>query len=154
MNQPAVNIQTYQIVMTREFNAPWDTVFRAWTEPAMLKKWFGPEGVNTIAAEVDLRVGGRYQLTMQEPDGTTIVLGGTYRDIDPPGKLVFTWVLDGQSCEGSEGQHAETVVTLDFEDLGSTTRLTLTHDFLPSESSKEGHTMGWTGSLDRLATVV
>jgi uncharacterized protein YndB with AHSA1/START domain len=46
------------------------------------------------------------------------------------------------------------VVTLDFEDLDSTTRLTLTHDFLPSESSKEGHTMGWTGSLDRLATVV
>jgi uncharacterized protein YndB with AHSA1/START domain len=153
MNQPAIDIQAYQIVMTRELNASRDSVFKAWTEPAMLKKWFGPDGVNTIAAEVDLRIGGRYRLTMQEPNGSTIVHGGTYRKIDPPDKLVFTWILDGQSCEGSEGQPAETVVTLDFEDLGSTTRLTLTHDFLPSERSKEGHTMGWTGSLDRLETV-
>ena len=154
MNQPAIDIETYQLVMTREINAPRETVFNAWTDPETLKKWFGPEGVNTIAAEVDLTVGGSYQLTMQEPDGNTIEHGGVYREIDPPSKVVFTWVLDGQSCEGSEGQYAETVVTIDFEDLGSRTRLTLTHDFLPSEASKEGHNMGWSGSLDRLAAVV
>jgi uncharacterized protein YndB with AHSA1/START domain len=90
MNQPAIDIQAYQIVVTREFNTPRETVFKAWTEPKKLKKWFGPEGVNTIAAEVDLRIGGNYQLTMREPNGSTIVHGGAYREIDPPNKLVFT----------------------------------------------------------------
>ena len=154
MNQPAINIQDCRLTLSREIQAPIESVFSAWTDPESLKKWFGPHGVNTTDAQVDLTIGGRYQLTMQEPDGKTIVHGGVYREIDPPRRLVFSWLLEGQGCAGSEGEQAETVVTIEFEDIGSATRLTLTHDFLPSEASKAGHNMGWTGSLDRLEAVV
>lgn len=154
MNMPATDIQNLTLSLTREFNAPREKVFQAWTDPAILTQWVGPKEVQTTAAEVDLKVGGKYRFTMQESEGNVIDHGGEYRIIDPPAKLVFTWVLDGQSCAGSEGQYAETLVTLDFEDLGTSTRLTLTHEFLPSEASREGHEMGWRSSLDCLEAVL
>ncbi len=154
MNLTATDIQSYTVSLTRDFNAPREKVFQAWTDPEILTKWFGPKGVSTESAQVDLKVGGKYQFTMKEPDGKIINLGGQYREIDPPNKLVFTWILDGQDCGGSEGQYAETVVTIEFQDIGTSTRLILTHDFLPSEESKEGHTMGWNGSFDCLEAVL
>jgi uncharacterized protein YndB with AHSA1/START domain len=66
------------------------------------------------------------------------------------GNILESWILDGQDCDGSEGEYAETVVTIEFHDLGSATRLVLTHDFLPSEKSKEAHSMGWKGCLEHL----
>lgn len=154
MTLPATETPNISLTISREFKAPIDKIFKAWTDPAILNQWFGPKGVVTSDAQVDFRVGGNYRFTMQEPNGDVINHGGEYREIHSPRKLVFTWVLDGQSCSGSEGLYAETVVTLDFEDLGSSTRLTLTHDFLPSEESKEGHTMGWDSSLDCLEDVL
>jgi len=68
--------------------------------------------------------------------------------------LVFTWILEGQGCEGSEDQYAETVVTIEFQDMGTSTRLILTHEFLPSEESKEGHSMGWNSSFDCLEAML
>lgn len=154
MNITATKTKTYTVSLTREFNVPRERVFEAWTNPEMLTQWFGPREVTTQAAQVDLRVGGKYRLTLQEPNGNVIDHGGEYREIDPPRRLVFTWVLEGQNCEGSEGQFAETVVTLEFQESGASTRLILTHEFLPSEESKEGHTMGWIGSFDCLAAVL
>ncbi len=154
MNLPAAETPNISLSLTRVINAPPERVFKAWTDPAFLNQWFGPKGVDTSDAVVDLRVGGNYRLTMREPNGAVITHGGEYREIKPPEKLVFTWVLDGQSCSGSEGQYAETVVTLHFEDLGSSTRLTLTHEFLPSQTSKENHYMGWEGSLECLEEVL
>ena len=150
MNLPATDIQSLTLSMSRVFDAPREKVFQAWTEPGMLTQWMGPKEVDTTAAEVDLTIGGRYMFTMREPDGKLIELGGEYREIDPPSRLVFTWVLDGQSCGGGEGHYVETLVTIDLEDLGNSTRLTLTHEFLPTQASREGHEMGWNGSFDGL----
>ena len=79
--------------LTRTFAAPRKKIFRAWTEPEALKKWWGPEGYATPLAEVDLRVGGRYRLGMRKlPKGDLFYLVGTYREVQPPEKLVYTWV--------------------------------------------------------------
>ena len=154
MNLPATDIQTYSLSLTRDFNAPREKVFQAWTDPEIITKWFGPEGVSTESAQIDLKVGGKYQFELKLPDGTISTHHGEYREIDPPNKLVFTGILDGQSCSGSEGVYAETLVTIELQDLGAATRLTLTHEFFPNEESKEGHNMGWSGSFDRLEEVL
>lgn len=154
MNISTVEQQHLTLALSREFKAPYDKVFNAWTDPDTLKKWFGPHGVTTQSASIDLKVGGAYQIVMKLPEGDIVVHQGHYRHIEPPHKLVFTWVLEGQACEGSDGERAETLVTIEFHDMGATTRLELTHEFLPSETSKDGHAMGWNGSLDRLAEIM
>ena len=154
MSLPASDIQSYTLSLTRDFNAPREKVFQAWTDPEILMKWFGPKGVTTESARIDLKVGGKYQYTLKLPDGNLATHQGEYREIDPPNKLVFTGILDGQSCSGTDGLYAETLVTIEFQDLGSSTRLTLTHEFFPNEESKESHTMGWNGSFDCLEEVL
>jgi uncharacterized protein YndB with AHSA1/START domain len=150
MNMPATEIQEYTVSLTREFNASPEKVFQAWTDPEMLRKWFGPKGVRTEPAEVDVRIGGAYQFIMTLPDGNVVNHYGKYKEIDPPRRLVFTWVLEGQACEGSADSFAETLVSIEFEDMGGATRLTLTHDLLPTEESRAGHEFGWTDSFERL----
>jgi uncharacterized protein YndB with AHSA1/START domain len=154
MSLSATDIQSYTLSLTRDFNAPREKVFQAWTDPEILVKWFGPQGVTTESAQIDLTVGGKYQFTLRLPDGQIATHQGEYREIDPPNRLVFTGILDGQGCEGSAGLYAETVISIEFEDMGSSTRLTLTHDFLPTEESKENHSFGWNGSFDRLAEIL
>ena len=154
MNTTVTDVQNDTLSLTRDFNASREKLFQAWTDPKILTQWFGPKGVSTESAQVDLKIGGQYQFTMKEPDGKIHSIGGRFREIDPPNKLVYTWILDGQGCGASEGLYAETVVTIEFQDLGTATRLILTHDFLPSKESKEGHAMGWNGSLDCLETVL
>jgi uncharacterized protein YndB with AHSA1/START domain len=145
----------YSLTITRDFNAAPNTLFQAWTDPNKLMQWFGPAGVTTIEAHVDLKVGGSYRLVMQEADGKRHTPHGEYREIDPPKRLIFTWVLDDDSdCDGSEGEFAETVVTVEFQTVGSGTRLVLTHDFLPSDNSRAAHQMGWDGCLDSLSRMV
>ncbi len=154
MNTTLSAEQQHTIILSKEFRAPVEKIFDAWIDPEVLKSWFGPEGVVTTAASIDLRLGGSYSLTMALPDGKTVIHRGVYRSIERPSKLSFTWILEGQDCEGTKDLHAETLVTLVFHQKENITTLVLTHDFLPSESSKEAHGYGWSGSLDRLTTVL
>lgn len=154
MSLPATEVQEYTLSITREFKAPIDKVFQAWTDPDILMKWFGPKGVSTESAQIDLTVGGTYQFELKLPDGTIAHHRGEYREIDPPRKLVFTGILDGQGCAGSAGVVAETLVTIELDDVGGSTRLMLTHEFFPNEASRDSHSMGWNGSFDRLTDVL
>ena len=154
MNTQAIENKFYTLELKRDLNAPVQDVFRAWTDPNALLKWFGPQGVNCESADVDLVVGGTYRLTLDPPDGERTVVHGTYREIEPPHRLVFTWVLDDQGCAGSADVLAETLVTITLEALGATTRLTLTQTLLPTDASRDSHTQGWQGCLDSLASAV
>ncbi len=78
--------------LSRRLKAPREAVFRAFTDPVELAKWFGPEGVSARQVEIDLRPGGRYSLEMFETDGSIHALSGVYREIQPPEKLTFTWI--------------------------------------------------------------
>ena len=153
MNETATEVKKYTLSITRDFNAPREKVFQAWTDPEILVKWFGPKEVSTESARIDLRVGGEYHYALKLPDGKIIDHHGVYREIDPPNKLVFTGILDGQGCAGGEGLYAETLVTVHFGDEGNKTRLTLTHEFLPTEDSRDSHSYGWNGSFDCLDEV-
>ena len=147
-------VENYTLSITRDFKASPEKVFQAWTDPEILVKWFGPKEVSTESAQIDLRIGGEYHFTLKLPDGKIVDHHGEYREIDPPKKLVFTGILDGQGCAGSEGVFAETLVTVEFQDLGGATRLVLTHDFLPTQDSRDSHSFGWNGSFDCLAEVL
>ena len=132
--------------ITRTFPAPRERVFRAWTDPAALKKWFAPgDDYATPIAEVDLRVGGRYRIQMRSPKGNLHTVAGVYREVTPPEKLVFTW-----SWQEGGMDVGETLVTVEFRDRGNSTELILTHERFPTAETRDEHRKGWTGCLDRL----
>lgn len=135
--------------LRRIFKAPREKVFRAWTDPEELKKWWGPEGYATPSAEVDLRVGGKYRLGMRKlPDGEIFYLSGIYREVRPPERLVYTWRWQGQP------EHGETLVTVEFREVGDSTEVVLTHERFPTEKARDDHNRGWSGCLDRLAKLL
>ena len=123
-----------------------DLVFEAWTRPEVLKLWWGPRGVTAVAAEMDVRPGGRYAVTMQPDAGQPFVLSGEYREVVPSRRLVKTWEYHGDTVTDP----VESIVTVEFIGEGASTRLILTQEFLEEPRDREGRDRGWRSSLDRL----
>jgi uncharacterized protein YndB with AHSA1/START domain len=135
--------------MRRTFSAPRQRVFRAWTDPNELARWFAPSAdYSTVVPEFDLRVGGKYRLEIHHKGGNVHRLWGIYREIRPPEKLVFTWRWDGDTLS------QDSVVTIEFHDLGNSTEVVLTHELLPNIEEREKHVHGWNGCLEQLAKYV
>jgi uncharacterized protein YndB with AHSA1/START domain len=131
--------------LKRTFAATRDKVFRAWTEPEALKKWLAPsDDHSTPDAEVELRVGGRYRIDIKDPAGKLFRVGGRFQEVRPPEKLVYTWAWEGDADIG------ETLVTVEFRDLGKSTEVVLTHELFPDEKALKNHEWGWNGAFDRL----
>jgi uncharacterized protein YndB with AHSA1/START domain len=134
--------------LERTFEASPEEVFDAWTSPEVLRRWWAtdPAG-STPVADVDLRVGGGYRLTMQEADGRTRhTVRGEYREIVRPERLVYTWSWEEE--DGSVG-HVSTV-TVRFRGDGERTTVLLEHAGLPSEASRDNHGAGWRACLENL----
>jgi uncharacterized protein YndB with AHSA1/START domain len=130
--------------LTQVFRAPREKVFRAWTDPEALKNWFAPsEKYVTRIPRLDVRVGGAYRIEM-EIEGQAHIVTGTYREVSPPQRLVFTWKWE------TEPKHGDTLVTIEFLDRGGKTEVILTHERFPSETARDEHNKGWAGCLDRL----
>jgi uncharacterized protein YndB with AHSA1/START domain len=130
-------------------NAPRERVFRAWTEPELLKKWFrvSPETI-PVLAEVDFRVGGRYRLGLQTPGSQQAnFVTGVYQLIQRPEKLVFTWSWEGDSAP-------ETLVTIEFLEAGDKTELVLVHSNFINAQQVDLHDRGWIGCLPSLAAAL
>lgn len=129
------------IEIRRRLPASIDEVFRWWTDPELLQEWMTPVG--TVEADVDLRVGGRLRIVMKG-EGRVIEHTGRYLEIDPPHRLVFTWV---SPYTGS----VPSVVTVELRAAGDElTDLRLVHAQLPDEAAR-WHRGGWDAMLDRLA---
>jgi uncharacterized protein YndB with AHSA1/START domain len=142
-----------EIVITRQIDAPRTLVYRAFTDPAHLVRWFGPEGFTSRGAEVDLTIGGVWRIVMVGPDGAEYPVKGTYMDIVPNERLVYLdeWVADFQPTKSM-------VVHLDFTEQDGGTRLTL-RTVLASEEDRKtvvemGVVEGWAGSFDKLQAMV
>jgi uncharacterized protein YndB with AHSA1/START domain len=131
------------------FDAPWERVFRAWTDPVMLKQWFrAAPNFTTPIAEVDLRVGGRYRLGMKPPESDQVhIATGEYRLIQPPEKLVFTWAWEGAAVP-------ETLVTIEFRQIGHQTEITLTHKNFHDPAERDQHNQGWQACLTQLSLIL
>jgi uncharacterized protein YndB with AHSA1/START domain len=136
-----------ELVITRIFAAPRRLVFKMWTEPEHLVRWWGPRGFKTISGRMDVRPGGAWSRLMRTPDGSVIRKHGVYREIVAPERLVLTYVTD--DAAGNPGP--ETLVTVTFTDLGGKTRLTLHQAGFESGAAREAHHGGWTSCLERLA---
>jgi uncharacterized protein YndB with AHSA1/START domain len=132
------------IRLERVIRAPREDVFHAWTDPARLSSWWGPPGVPVNRLEGELRPGGAYRIAMSEPTGGERVLEWTFREIDPPRRLVYGW-------RWLQGGGDDSLVVVEFADLGDRTRVVVEHSGLPDERSRAGHESGWIGCLDNLA---
>jgi uncharacterized protein YndB with AHSA1/START domain len=136
---------SHTLRIERRLAAPPERVFAAWTRPAEMRHWTAPAPLQVSLAEVDLRVGGRYRIAMEAPDGAVHVAIGEYREIVPGKRLAYTWRWESWG----EG-HADSLVTVEFKPQGGGTALVLTHTALPDEDAVTQHTAGWEGSLARL----
>lgn len=111
-----------------------------------MAQWFCPPDAETFKSEVDLKVGGNYVIGMRNREtGEEHITKGTYQEVSPPEKLVFTWLWEGQDPE----THT-TLVTLNFRDLGNKTELVLKHEGFPDQNMSDQHNQGWVGCLDGL----
>jgi uncharacterized protein YndB with AHSA1/START domain len=115
-----------QILITREFDAPKDLVYRAWTTPELVKRWWNAKRGEVTVAEIDLRVGGLWRYVMVTEDGFEVAFHGEYREIVPNERIVSTEVFEGMP-------DAEAVNTLTLTEEDGRTTLTI----LVQHASKE-----------------
>ena len=133
----------------RSFSAPPEKVFQAWTQKEQIGRWFAPQKeFKTIIHDLDVRPGGNYRLELQSPDGKVSIVKGTYREVVPSQKLVFSWFWE------TEEQYGETEVTLEFLQKQKGTELILTHRNFPDRIVRDEHDRGWNGCLDQLQEMV
>jgi len=130
----------------RFINAPRSRVYAAWTDPAQLKQWWGPESVQTRNFTADARVGGKYRWDLFNQEGEEMTVYGEYRELVPGRKIVFTWQWDDDEA----WKNVSSVVTVELADRDGGTELRLIHEKLPSEDSRDRHNEGWNSVIDRL----
>ena len=143
-----------ELTLTRVFDAPRELVFRAWTDPAHLAKWWGPKMFTNPVCEVDLRVGGALVIVMRAPDGTEHTMKGEFRAIVKPEKIAFI----NNAFDANGVQHIEGFTTVLFTEEGRKTKLTLQTEGTGltefSAMMLAGMEMGWSQSLERLGEYV
>ena len=135
--------------MTRRFRAARDRVFAAFTTFEAMSVWFGPATCKVTGGTLDFHEGGRYRIEVKTPNGEAIV-GGVYREITAPEKLVFTWKWE----DDEDWANTESVVTLEFRSDGDETELRLTQEGFPVPESRGNHEHGWSGCFDKLEAML
>lgn len=136
---------TFALRIERTIAAPRARVFEAFTNPDDLSRWSAPEGLDVAEGSIDLRIGGRWMVVMQDSaTGRRYQAEGVYRAILPPERLVYThsWPTDEKPVE--------TLITVEFHEEGDATRVVMLHEGFVSESSRNGHREGWSSCFDRL----
>src|SRR6266436_2149365 len=111
----------------RLIKAPRDRVYAAWTDPAQLKEWWGPESVRTRKFEADARVGGKYRWDLLNQEGEEMSVFGEYRELIPGKKIVFTWKWD----DDENWKRQNSIVTVELSDREGGTEVVLRHEKLP-----------------------
>ena len=147
------------LVVERVFDAPRELVWKAWTDPESVMRWWGPKGFTSPACQIDLRVGGRYLWCMRSPEGQDLWSTGVYREIVEPERIVCTNSFadaDGNPVPAShygitEDLPLETLSTLTFEEHEGKTKLTLRTEGLPAGEMRKGANAGWNEAFDKLA---
>ncbi|MGE5625478.1 MAG: SRPBCC family protein [Bacillota bacterium] len=143
-----------ELTLTRVFDAPRALVFRAWTDPKLLARWWGPQMFTNPVCEVDARPGGHLRIVMRGPDGSDYPMRGVFREVVAPEKLSFTnFAVDLEDRPVIEG-----FTTVLFAEEGGKTRLTI-HTCGKAVQPVavqylQGMEQGWTGSLEKLATLL
>ncbi len=139
MEQPSLTLR-------RHLKSPPAKVWNAFTDPAVLMRWWGPAGAVNASAELDTRVGGRLCVVTRTIDGEQHQVRGLYREVIYLERLVFTWAWRSTP-------ERESLVTVTLSPEGDGTLLTLTHERFFDEAARDRHRTGWSEALDRMAGV-
>lgn len=133
------------LVIERQFKTSPERLYEAWTNPEILQKWWGPEGVTTPKLDLDVREGGNWTTTFHSEQMGERVVSGKYVTLEPPNRLVFTW---GWVDNGTRGH--ETIVEIVLLRVGDSTLLTLTQNIFEETSDRDNHRFGWDSSFNKL----
>jgi glutathione S-transferase len=143
MNAP----DRFHLQQSRFIRAPREKVFDAFIDEAMLRQWHCPRGLSVPHSHSDARTGGAWQLQMLARDGSRFAVGGVYRELRRPERLVYTWAWQG---ENSPLNGVQTLVEVDFLESDGGTELRLRHSGFPAAAASDAHAAGWRSTLNRL----
>ena len=133
------------LTLTRGFPVAPEKVWRAWTDPEAVKRWWGPGGNEPVSlAQLDVRVGGRFRIVFGGREGRDHECAGIYREVVPNRKLVFTWTWPNSTPE------RESLVTVTLRPAGGGTELEFRHEQLFDETVRDNHKRGWSESFVKL----
>ena len=138
------------LALRRHYPVAPEKVWRAWTDPEALKRWFGPGAVHdpVSVAEVDVRVGGRFRIVFGGPKGDEHEAQGVYKEVVPNRKLVFTWTWPRTTPE------RESIITISLKASGGGTDFDFLQEQFFNEAARDGHLGGWTSTFAKLERVV
>lgn len=156
MATPQANPE-YTLQVRRTFAAPRERVFQTWIEKQELEQWMcRDESTHDVRyTELDVRPGGRYAMRITTPKGELYILGGVFREVKPPERLVFTWAWTKTPVvSGEQSESGETLLTVEFFERGSSTEVVLTHQLSPVAGPREAYDKGWNGCFDMLAKML
>src|SRR4030066_255467 len=162
MSRNAAEPKEEGLVITRVFDAPRELVWKSWTEPERVKRWWGTKVFTAPSIKIDLRVGANYHYCMRSPDGKDYWSTGVFREIVPLERIVATDSFAAKEGNNGPGPYygmsgdfpLEMILTVTFEELEGKTRLTLHHTGMPSGTDSDLARQGWNESLDKLAAVL
>ena len=133
----------YLVTVRREIAAPAEELFDAWLDAQSLGSWLRPSGIRETRAETDPRVGGTFRIVMVD-DESSDVHTGTYREIDRPRRLVFTW-------SSPSTRFRDSIVTVTFQPSSNSSTVVEIHQVgLPDEEARASHHAGWSDVLREL----
>ena len=133
------------LTLNRSYPVAPEKVWRAWTEPEAIKRWWGPGAEQAVsAAHLDVRVGGRFRIVFGGAEGRDHEVRGVYREVVPNRKLVFTWTWPNSTPE------RESLVTITFRAAQGGTELEFRHEQLFDQTVRDNHQRGWSESFAKL----
>ena len=145
MEQAGVKEKPF-LELKRSYPVAPEKVWRAWTDPQALKKWWAPQSGVVGSVELDVRVGGRYRIVFGGPDGNANEVAGVYREVTPNRRLSFTWSWPRTTPE------RESLVIIEFRKAGEGTELKFRHEQFFDDAARDNHNRGWSAALDKLGS--
>jgi uncharacterized protein YndB with AHSA1/START domain len=134
----------------RRFKAAPERVFAAFADARLVGRWLSPSPeITLVVLSFDFRVGGAYRFAYHMPGGGTVIVGGVYRVIDPPAKIVFSWIIEPP--DEHAGIESEVTVTIAADGAGA--ELLIRHQRLARTDAVKRHAAGWQGALDQLGAL-
>jgi len=151
-------MKTKEIIINRTFDAPRELIWKAWTNPELAMRWWGPKDFTAPFIKVDLRIGGRYLFCMRSPEGKDYWSTGTYRELSEPERIVCTDsfadskgnIVPASYYGINEDFPLELDVTMTLEENNGKTNMTLRHEGIPLGTMNEMTEHGWEESFDKL----
>ena len=140
--------QEPELRLSRFYPASPEKVWRAWTDPQALSRWFGPGEPDSVThAQMDVRVGGRYEIAFRTQYGEEHRVRGVYQDVQPQRRLVFSWAWQSTPERVS-------LVTVELQPDGQGCELRFLHERFFDLDARDNHARGWTATFAKLGTML